>query len=93
MNKYLTPGLASLLKAIRNSDEQELVYEPRGGWWVGNNRVDARPCWRAIRLCLLRDDTIPESNEFKRYCLNSEGMEILDNDEYVPLIITALKKR
>ncbi len=84
-NRYLTAGMERVLREMRDQDE-ELVYEPKAGWWVGLRRTGGKVALQLLRLCLLHGENF-EGGVFERYSLNEEALKILADDFYIPLII------
>lgn len=83
---YLTAGAERVLKLIRDSEEEELVWEIPGGWWVGDEQVDGRCCLRLLRLILIHKEDFG-GEAFERYTINEEGRRILADPKYVPAIM------
>ena len=69
-------------------DDGELVCEGRC-CWVGLDTVSRAKVYELLRLCLIRDVT-DQNGKMERYTLNEEGRAMLDNPEYVPMIVGAL---
>lgn len=74
-----------VLREMRDQDE-ELVYEPKAGWWVGLRRTSGKVALQLLRLCLLRKEDY-QGGVFERYSLNEEALKILEDDSYIPLIV------
>jgi hypothetical protein len=92
INRFLTRGTHAVLKRMRDDPDAdgEIVWEKGAGWWVGNHRTSASVGKGLLQLCLLHDEG-GNSENFKRYTLNSDGRNIIDNVNYVPTIILSLR--
>lgn len=65
-------GVRNLLRRVRASDDQEVVYEKGGGWWLDFERVSGRWARTAIRMCCLKDLRLNKSDSFERYGADGE---------------------
>lgn len=86
--RLLTPGALRVLREMRDQDE-ELIYEPGAGWWVGLRQTSGSVAFQLLRLCLLHKETF-QGGSLERYVLNEEGHNILDDALYVPQILRQL---
>lgn len=95
MNKYLTPGMARVLREMveaTESGDEELVYSLHGGWWIGLRRTNGKVALGLLSLCLINEaqDSVPD---FQRYTINEDGRKILESDTYVPRILRTKQGR
>lgn len=61
-----------------HDDEGELVWEKRGGWWLGNDQVDGRIGLALVRAMLVSQSQDSKVGEFERYHINSCGRVLVD---------------
>jgi hypothetical protein len=85
MNPYLTRGMFRALTEMERDDE-ELVWEKGGGWWIGDRRTNGKVGIRLLLLCLVSASQDSHTGKFERYDINEEGRRIIREDDYVPLI-------
>lgn len=88
---YLTIGMERVLREMRDQDE-ELVYEPGGGgWWVGLKKTSGQVGNALLRLCLIHREEY-EGGRLERYSLNEDAKRVLEDSDYVPLIVQVARK-
>lgn len=93
INKYLTTDMHRVLVKMRAVEEDdELTHATPGGWWIGDERIDGRTCYRLLRLCLIHRSQ-DSRDDYERFTLNEEGQRVLDDPAYEPMIIAALETR
>lgn len=68
-----------------------LVYEKGGGWWYGLERTNGPTAKKLLTLCLLRASSNNRPGEFELYEPNEESRKIIEQDDYVPLIVAAVR--
>lgn len=91
----IVPSIArNLLRRIKESEDQELVYETGGGWWVGLHRTSGAAATACLRLCLLSLDHSTERGNYvyQVWTLNSESEASIADPDYTPLIVTAIAR-
>lgn len=80
---FLTPAARSILeRAISMGDNCDLVQCTPGEWWLDVDRVDARPCWRLVRLCLISISW--ELTQSTYWIPNEEGRKVIKDPKYIP---------
>lgn len=93
INKHLTSDMHRVLsKMLAVEHDDELTHATPGGWWLGDDQINGRTCYRLLRLCLLRR-TQDSTEAYERYTLNEEGRRVLSDPAYVPQIVPALQAR
>ena len=85
-NRFLTPGAERVLRLMEKEEDGELVWSIPGGWWVGAEQVDGRCGMRLLRLVLIHDEDCG-GNEMHHFTINEEGRKVLDDPDYVPIIM------
>lgn len=93
MNAYLNRRTYNLIKRIAASDEGILDQFIPGGWWIGEDRVDAQAAWQLLRLCLLRSESLNEGGTHFIFTLHDEALKMIDDEKHVPLIVKELRKK
>jgi hypothetical protein len=69
-----------------------LAHFTPGGWWIGCDQADARPCWGLLRLVLIGPVYGYEGEETVGYRLNEEGRRAAIEEGYEPQIVARIRE-
>lgn len=91
-NKHLTPGMERALKDLRAmGDDAEIACEGLE-CWIDLRRTTWRVVNALLKLCLLKDDGFGKGcTGFQRFVPNCESYRLLDDPNYEPIIIEAMR--
>lgn len=86
-NPYLTKGMERCLRALRASEDEELVCN-NGEVWVDQERFGPAILYRLLQHCLVRNESCSGEvgSGYEVYTINEDGNGVLDDPSYVPRI-------
>lgn len=91
-NPLLSPGMARLLRWMVEDDPDGDIVGEKGTWYCGYHGTTWSTVKKLLVYCLITPDGEERPDKgFERYVLNSEGRAILEDPEYIPLIMKAIK--
>jgi len=87
MNLFLTPEMERCLYHLHTTKNENLVYENNQAW-IGEVNYSPTTVNQLVRLGLVDC----ENNNCKSYSITTDGINVLNNDTYVPSLIHNLVK-
>lgn len=94
MNPYLDKSAIRLLQRMNANSNCILEHDTETGYWTLEGKTVSRKAGeQLVALCAVNSKRDAARPFLRRYRPNTEGVKILLNPEYVPVIIQARRKK